>query len=129
LFLFDPDFADWPLSDARVLEDLTRWAKSHRKLTMVARSYDMVVRKHARFVDWRRTFAHVIDCREPDEGDAEKMPSLLLAPGILLLRRIDLHNWRASVSTDPADGIAWRDGIDAVLQRSSEAFPATSLGL
>lgn len=129
LTIVDPDFEDWPLGDPTVLDDLTRWAKSHRKLTMVARNYDEVVRKHSRFVEWRRNFAHVISCREPDEADAADMPSILLAPGVLVLRRIEVTQWRASLSTDPADAIIWRDSLDALLQRSSEAFPATTLGL
>jgi hypothetical protein len=129
LTLVDPDFADWPLGEQRVLDALTRWAQSQRKLTLVARSYDMIVRRHPRFVDWRRNFAHVITCREPDEADADDTPSILLASGLLVLRRIDARAWRASLSTDQADTIVWRDGIDALLQRSSDAFPATSLGL
>ena len=96
---------------------------------MVAQNYDAVVRRHSRFVDWRRNFAHVISCREPDEADVKDMPSILLAPGLLVLRRIEVTQWRASYSTDPADVIAWQDSLDALLQRSSEAFPATTLGL
>jgi hypothetical protein len=129
LTLVDPDFAEWPLGEAHVLNDLTRWAKPHRKLTMIARNYDQVVRRHPRFVEWRRNFAHVMSCREPDEADVQDLPSLLLAPGLLVLRRIDVGGWRASLSTDPADTLVWRDGLDALTQRSSEAFPATTLGL
>lgn len=129
LTFVDPDFEAWPLGEQNVLDDLTRWAKSHRKLTMVARSYDEIPRKHPRFVDWRRNFAHVVSCREPDEADVDDMPSILLAPGLLVLRRIEVTQWRASYSTDPADAIVWRDSLDALLQRSSEAFPVTTLGL
>jgi hypothetical protein len=33
------------------------------------------------------------------------------------------------VSTEIADAVACREAIDAVLQRSVESFPATTLGL
>src|SRR5256885_10105991 len=53
LWLSDEDFADWPLGERGVVEQLTRWALPHRRLFVVARHFDEVVRQHARWVEWR----------------------------------------------------------------------------
>lgn len=129
LFLCDPDFADWPLGEVAVVEALTRWAMSHRKLTVLAFSYEEIVRRHPRWVAWRRQWSHVVECRAIEDLEPEKMPTMLLAPAVVTVRLFDPHNYRASVSTEPADAIRAREALDAVLQRSVEAFPASTLGL
>jgi hypothetical protein len=40
LWICDLDFADWPLSERPVIESLTRWAYAHRKLTVLATTYE-----------------------------------------------------------------------------------------
>ncbi len=129
LWLVDTDFADWPLGERAVIENLTRWAQSHRRLTLIAQNFDEVVRRHPRFVEWRRQWSHVVHCRTNTELEAGQMPTLLLAPGVVLVRLSDAVHWRGVRSSDPADLILARETIDAVLQRSAEAFPATTLGL
>jgi hypothetical protein len=57
------------------------------------------------------------------------LKGLFLAPETLTLRVLDPEHYRASLSFDPADGTRIRDGLDALLQRSEEAFPVTTLGL
>jgi hypothetical protein len=129
IWLCDDDYADWPLGERAVIDDLTRWAESHRCLTVIARHFDTVTRRHARWVEWRRTWAHVVQCRSNDELEAGQMPTLLLAPGATSVRLVDRVNYRGSVSRLAADAVLWRETIDAVLQRSAETFPATTLGL
>lgn len=130
LWIADPDFADWPIGEIAVVEQLTRWALPHRRLTVVACGYDEVVRRHPRFVAWRRQWSHVVDCRQfDDDGDADALPTLLLAPGVVTVRLFDRQHLRASVSADPADALQARELLDEVAQRSVEAFPATTLGL
>lgn len=129
IWLCDDDYADWPLSEVAVVESLTRWAQSHRGLTVIARDFDVVSRQHARWVQWRRVWAHVVQCRTNNELEAGQMPCLLLAPGALSVRLVDPVRYRGSASREAADAIVWRESIDAVLQRSEEAFPATTLGL
>ena len=64
----DLDFGDWPLGERAVAQALNDWARSGRKLTLLAEHYDAVLRQHARFVTWRRTWAHVgTCCRVPQE--------------------------------------------------------------
>ncbi len=125
----DADFADWPLNDAALIDDLVRWARPGRRLTMLAVGYDEVIRHHPRFVEWRRRFAHLVDCRAVDEADARAVPSLLLSAGGVTLRRVDELHHRGTVSTQVADAIHARERFDALLQRSVPSMPAYTLGL
>ena len=129
MWICDIDFADWPLSESQVVENLTRWAYAHRKLTVLATTYEEFHRRHARFVEWRRQWSHVVECRQLEEIEPGDMPSLLLAPGIVTVRLLDRARYRASVSIEPADAVHCREVVDAISQRSGEAFPATTLGL
>ena len=129
LLLADPDFADWPLGERAVLEALTQWAQAHRRLTLIAASFDEVPRRHARFVEWRRTWAHVIECRSNTEIETQAFPTMLLAPGLLAVRLVDRVHVRGSITRDAADLLRWREMLDELLQRSEAAFPATLLGL
>jgi hypothetical protein len=130
LWLCDVDYADWPLSERAVIDSLSQWAYSHRRLTMLAAGFDEIVRRHARWIDWRRQWSHVVDCRALDERiEASQVPTLLLAPGVVTLRIFDTVHHRGSISHDPADAIRCRELVTDLFQQSSEAFPSTTLGL
>ena len=129
LWLSDNDFADWPLSERAVIEHLTQWAASSRKITLLARNFDELARRHARWVEWRRQWSHIVSCRTNTELEADAMPTLLLASGTLSVRLSDAVHHRGRVSYDRADEIRCKELVDAVLQRSEEAFPATTTGL
>lgn len=129
IWLVDDDFADWPLSERAVVDDLTHWVSAHRSFTIIARSFDEIARRHARWVTWRRQFAHVVHCRTNDDLEAGQMPSILLVPGLLSVRLHDKVHYRGVATREKADEVQWRETIDAVMQRSEESFPATTLGL
>ncbi|MBX3606849.1 MAG: hypothetical protein KF788_16335 [Piscinibacter sp.] len=129
IWIVDSDFADWPLNERAVVEHLTQWASAHRRLTVVARHFDEVVRRHARWVEWRRQWAHVVHCRTNNELEAGQMPTLLLAPGLTSVRLFDVVQYRGVATDEVRDALLWREEVDAVLQRSEEGFPATTLGL
>jgi hypothetical protein len=129
IWLVDDDFADWPLSERAVVDDLTHWAAAHRRFNVVARTFDVIARHHPRWVTWRRQFSHVVHCRTNNELEAGQMPTILLAPGLLSVRLHDRVRYRGVASREAADAVDWRETIDAVLQQSEEAFPATTLGL
>lgn len=129
IWLCDIDYADWPLNEPGVIESLTEWARAYRKLTVIAQHFDDVARRHARWVAWRRNWSHMVECRANVELEAGKMPTMMLAPGLLTVRLVDPVRYRGSLSRNPADAVHARELIDAVLQRSEEAFPVTSLGL
>ena len=66
----------------RALQD---WARGGRRFTMLACSYDDVIR-HARFVRWRGTWDHIITCRRSPAADPLDLPSALWSPQWVLHR-------------------------------------------
>ena len=129
IFLVDPTFADWPLNEREVIDSLWRWVDSSRSLTVLAHSFDEFARRQLRFVEWRRQWAHAVRCRNDPELEAEQIPTLLLVPGALCIRVLDRVRVRGTASNRPVDLTDCRESIDALLQRSVEAFPVTTLGL
>ncbi len=129
LWLCDNDFADWPLGERAVVESLAQWAGSHRRLTLIAHNFDEVARRHARWNEWRRQWSHIVHCRSNAELEAGQMPSVLLASELLSVSLVDTVHYRGRFSHDAADGVRCRELIDAVLQRSEEAYPVTTTGL
>ena len=63
IILSDATFEDWPLRELVVVESLQAWSASGRHMILLASRYDEVQRLHPRFVSWRRTWGHIIDCR------------------------------------------------------------------
>jgi len=129
LWLCDNDFADWPLGERQLVDSLSQWAGSHRRLTLIAHSFDEVARRHARWNEWRRQWSHIVHCRSNAELESGQMPSVLLASDLLSVSLVDPVHYRGRFSHDAADGVRCRELIDAVLQRSEEAYPVTTTGL
>ena len=129
LWLCDADFADWPLGDAGVVEHLRQWAGSQRRLTLLASSFDEVARRHPRWVAWRRSWSHVVQCRTNSVIEAAAFPTLLLASGLVSVRLSDPVHHRGRISTNAGNEVRCRELIDAVSQRSQESFPVTLTGL
>ena len=125
----DPDFADWPLDDRAVIESLAAWVDARRSLLLFGHAFDQIARRQPRFVDWRRQWGHSVHCRSDPELEAAQVPTILLARGVTCLRLVDRVHHRGTVSNRPVDMAECRDAIDALLQRSVEAFPVTTLGL
>jgi peptidyl-tRNA hydrolase len=127
--IVDPHFNDWPLNERGLVESLSQWVSSRRKLVVVAYSFDEVARRAPRFTEWRRQWAHVIQCRAVQEIEPDQVPTALLVPGLVCMRLLDRVHYRGTVSCRPSDQVECRESIDALLQRSVEAFPPTTLGL
>lgn len=127
LLLSDTDFADWPLGEQAVVASLQQWARPGRRLRMLAERYDEVVRRHARFVQWRVRFDHLVHCHAAP-AERQRLPSLLGGPA-WLLHRLDLLRCRGLASGDAAWCRARRESLEAAWRQSSPAFPATVLGL
>lgn len=128
LCFVDPDFEAWPLDDPQLLDALTAWARlPKRRLLMIAGRFDDVPRRFARFTTWRRDWAHVVECRVT-EVEASQIPTLLLA-GVHSVQMADRLQWRGHWLADDSEISAWREVVDALLQRSEPDFPANTLGL
>ena len=129
ILIVDPDFAEWPLNEQAVIDSLSRWIDSQRRLVVLAHRFDELARRQLRFVEWRRQWAHVVSCRHDPELDAEQIPTSMLVPGHTCVRLLDRVRYRGTVSNRPVDLTECRQTVDALLQRSVEAFPVTTLGL
>jgi hypothetical protein len=129
IWLCDADFANWPLGERSVIESLTRWTGAQRRLTLLALHYDHMSQRHARWAQWRRQWVHLVHCRALHELQANDVPVLLYAPGGVTLRLFDPLRYLGTLSRDAADGVRAREEIDAISQRSTESFPATTIGL
>lgn len=126
----DPDFADWPLDDAGLLDRLTAWLRQPlRKLVLLAADYDDLPRRCPRFVAWRRSWAHAVEPWTPPQGDTVEWPTVLVDDRDTVVRLVDRVHWRGQAGSDARDARLWRDRVDAVLQRSEAAFPVNALGL
>jgi len=128
LCFVDPDFAAWPLEDADLLGALTTWARRpKRRLLMIASRFDELPGRRPRFTAWRRTWAHVVECRATDV-ESSQVPTLLLA-GAYSLNLADRLQWRGHWLADDSEVAAWREVVDVLVQRSEVDFPANTLGL
>lgn len=129
LWLSDIDYADWPLGERDVIASFEQWAASSRRITLVANHFDTVARLHPRWVTWRRQWSHIVTCRTNTEIEASEIPSVLVALGTVTVRLSDPTHHRGRIARDRGEELRCKELIDAVLQRSEEAFPATSTGL
>ena len=125
----DPDFADWPLGEPALLDQLSSWLRlPQRRLVLLAGGYEALLRCHPRFVTWRRSWTHAIETWSPAETPGD-LPTVLVDDGPVVVRLADRVHWRGRAAVDAREAQLWREGNDAVLQRSEPAFPANHLGL
>lgn len=127
--IVDPTFADWPLNDRAVIDSLERWVDSRKRLTVFGHDFDDFGRRQMRFVEWRRRWSHVVQVRADPDREAGEVPGLLLVDGLTCVRVLDRVHLRGIASDRGVDLTACRESIDALLQRSVETFPVTTLGL
>jgi hypothetical protein len=129
LWLCDPDFADWPLGERGTVEQLRQWVGSHRRITLLASTFDELVRCQPRWMEWRRQWSHVVQCRTNSELASGQVPTVFLGTGLISVRLSDRLHYRGRWSREAADEVRCRELIDAVLQRSEETLPVNTTGL
>jgi hypothetical protein len=126
----DADFAAWPLGDDDWIALLTRWARAGgRELVMIASDYREVERLHPRFANWRRDWAHAVQCLVPDESRTAELPTLWIDSANQALRVFDREHCRGRAGFDRVDRQRAREDFDAILQRATPGFAAVTLGL
>ena len=128
IILSDASFHDWPLGERAVIDALNAWARTGRKLVMLGKSYDEVTRSHPRFVTWRRTWAHIMECRRCATADPLDLPSALWTSG-WALHRLDPVGSTGVCTVIPERRMALRESLEEWLRQSSAGFPVTTLGL
>ena len=128
MIIADETFEDWPLGERTVVQSLNDWAKSGRKVTILAKNYNEIMRRHARFATWRKTWSHIVDCRANPAMPPGQMPSALWSP-MWVFHRVDPVRSVGFSGVEPARRIALKERLNECLKLSSPAFPATTLGL
>ena len=128
IVLSDATFEEWPLGERAVAESLQAWASGGRRMVLLAKRYDDVVRRHARFVTWRRTWAHIIDARACAAADELELPSAIWSPHWVLERR-ELERSIGWSGSEPQRRLLLHESLKEWLLKSAPSFPATTLGL
>lgn len=128
IILSDASFEDWPLGERAVAESLQAWSRSGRSMVLLARRYDEVVRRHARFVQWRGTWPHIVSASACAVADPLELPSAIWSPGWVLERR-DIPHSAGWCGSEPERRLLLRESLGGWLQKAAPAFPATTLGL
>jgi hypothetical protein len=128
MILSDANFEDWPLGERAVAQSLEEWSATGRQCTLLARRYDDVVRRHARFVTWRKTWSHIIEARACASADPLELPSAIWSPG-WVLQRLDHKSCSGVTGNEPERRLLLRDSLQEWLKKSSPSFPASTLGL
>ena len=128
IIISDAGFHDWPLGERAVVDSLLAWSRTGRKFVMLARNYDELTRAHPRFVSWRKTWAHIIECLRCSTADPLAIPSVFWTSG-WALQRLDSER-STGVCTDLAERrVAIHESLQEWLRQSSAGFPVTTLGL
>lgn len=128
-------FDDWPFEHAAVSQALLAWSRRHTQgeARLFARDFGAVERSGARFMEWRRLFAHQVQARRWPQRlpDAEGLPrglwqpraalqlSAAARPGLLQARVVNEVRTIAVALEELGD--AWGQG--------HAALPAHTLGL
>jgi len=128
IILSDASFEDWPLGERAVAESLQAWSRTGRRMLLLAKRYDQVARQHARFVQWRGMWSHIITATACPSADPLDLPSALWSPAWVLERR-DVERSHGYCGSEPERRVALREILNEWLQKSTPAFPATTLGL
>lgn len=128
IILSDPGFIDWPLGERVVAQSLQAWSKTGRKCILLARRWDEVTSRHARFVTWRRTWAHIVDARACPSADPLEIPSAIWTPSWVMERR-DVDNSRGYMGSEADRRLTLREKLNEWLSKSTPSFPSSTIGL
>jgi hypothetical protein len=128
MVLCDADFSDWPLGERSVVASLQAWARRGRVLQVVGQDLGPMRLQHPRFVQWRVTWAHLIEVRACSHAAVGDLPSAIWSTG-WTLERVDPSHSVMLASRDARRQVALAQRIDRWWQRGSPSLPASILGL
>lgn len=128
IILSDASFEDWPLRERSVVESLQAWSRSGRHLTLLATRYDKLLLAHPRFVTWRKTWGHIIDCRQCREMAPANFPSAILGRDWFVYRQ-DPQRGNGTCGQDRATWVRLKEVLDERILESDPGFPSSTLGL
>ncbi len=128
IILADANFEDWPLNERSVVESLQSWSKTGRHITLLAHSFEVAMRKQPRLVSWRKTWSHIIECRQCRQVDPLDFPSAIWSRS-WAMQRINLALCQGVSGGEPDRRIHLRELLDEKIRISSPGFPSSVLGL
>lgn len=128
IILSDPDFQDWPLGERAVAQSLQDWSRSGRQIVLLARRYDEAARLHARFVQWRGTWSHIVTAVACPSAGPLELPSAIWSRG-WVLERLDPQRCNGWCGSEPERRLLLRERLEEWLRKATPSFPATTLGL
>ena len=128
IILSDATFEDWPLGDREVVESLRAWSTRERRCTLLARRYDDLARRHPRFVAWRQKWSHIVVAKACPSADPLGLPAAIWSPGCVM-QRTGVERCTGHSGSEPYRRSLLRENLQHWLDKSSPAFPATTLGL
>lgn len=128
IILSDATFEDWPLRERLVTESLHAWAKPGRHMVILAARYDEVIRYHPRFVQWRKTWGHLLDCRVGRGGAIADFPSAIWSQA-WFMHRLDPLGCVGVCGNDRGRQVSLKQSLDERIRESSPGLPATTVGL
>jgi hypothetical protein len=128
IIVCDATFEEWPLRERVVVESLQAWSKTGRRFTMLATRFDGVLRNQPRFATWRKTWSHIIECRQCRTADPLDFPSALWSPA-WVMQRLDLARSTGVSGHEPDRRVILRELLAEKMRASAPGFPASTLGL
>lgn len=128
IILADANFEDWPMNERSVVKSLHSWSKTGRHITLLAHSFETVMRKQPRWVSWRKTWSHIIECRQCRQADPLDFPSAIWSRS-WAMQRINLPLCQGVSGAQAERRIHLRELLDEKIRNSSPGFPASVLGL
>lgn len=128
IVISDASFEDWPLRERPIVDALHAWARPGRKMIMLATSYDEVMRHYARFVSWRITWGHLIDCRVCRSVERVDFPSAIWSRDWFMQRQDPVRS-TGTCGHDRERSVQLRQALDERIRVSTPGFPASILGL
>lgn len=125
-----PQFAAWPLDDARLLAELGRWLRlPQRRLLLLAADFTTLGRRFPRFEQWRRDWVHAVPAWCCPQELAQGLPEALFDDAAVSVRVFDAETGRGRASLDRRLRLLLAQQTDVVLQRSEASWPVKALGL
>jgi hypothetical protein len=128
IILSDATFEDWPLNELAVFEALQAWSKSGRHMIVLATRYDEVLRHHPRFVSWRKTWGHLIECRTCNRTAPSDFPSVLWSRN-WFMQRVETRHSVGICGYEKGPLVRLKDILDEQIRNSAPGFPSSTLGL
>jgi len=128
IILSDANFNDWPLGEMSVVTSLQAWSKRGRKLVLMAQTFTALQRNQARFVHWRQTWDHIVECRRCIPQRSTSQPSMVWTP-TWVLHKFEGDVFQGYAGRERERRFQMRERLMECVETSTPGFPSTTLGL